>query len=205
MMKVKICGVKTEEIIQTALDYGADYIGFNFYPKSKRYLTLNEAERLRKFVKPSAQLVAVVVDGTDDFLAEIVKRVKPDMIQAHGAETPARIEQIKNRFGLPVIKALGVESVKDIESSHLYGAADSILFDNKKGGSGVSFDWNLLEGVSLPKNWILAGGVNEANLDEVMALSHLMCIDVSSGVEDRAGKKTQGLVRAFLTKAKAKQ
>ena len=205
MMKVKICGVKTEEIIQTALDYGADYIGFNFYPKSKRYLTLNEAERLREFVKPSAQLVAVVVDGTDDFLAEIVKRVKPDMIQAHGAETPARIEQIKNRFGLPVIKALGVESVKDIESSHLYGAADSILFDNKKGGSGVPFDWNLLEGVPLPKNWILAGGVNEANLDEVMALSHLMCIDVSSGVEDRAGKKTQGLVRAFLIKAKAKQ
>jgi phosphoribosylanthranilate isomerase len=202
MIKVKICGVKTEEVLEAALHAGADYIGFMFYPQSKRYISLNQAARLRKAIKGRAALVAVVVDGDDALLKEITTAIKPDFIQAHGSESPQRIADIRQNFKLPIIKAIGVRDRGDIEKAQTYKAADRILFDNEKGGSGKNFDWGLLSKVPNPKNWLLAGGLNQANLEAAVRASGATSVDISSGVEDSNGSKTPQRVREFLTKAK---
>lgn len=207
MIKVKICGVQTKEVLEAALASGADYIGFMFYPQSKRFISLDQAASLRKLIKLPTQTVAVVVDGDDALLSEIVTRIKPDFIQAHGKESPARIAEIKQKFSVPLIKAIGVETAADIDKALAYEAADKILFDNKQGGSGESFNWHLLgESRSLPQNWFLAGGLNQANLAQAVQESGAGFVDVSSGVEDNidsdGGNKTPARVQEFLMKAK---
>lgn len=202
MIKVKICGVKDQAILETALRNGADYIGFMFYSKSPRFINLDEAATLRRQIKGNTKIVAVVVDADDEFLNIMVKKINPDLIQAHGKESPQRIKQLKQFLGIPIIKAINVENENDIKQAALYEAADFIMFDAKTSGSGKVFNWNWLGSHPLPQNWILAGGLNTANLIEAIATSNANFVDVSSGVEASAGNKTQNLVEEFLTKAK---
>ncbi len=198
-----------------AVKTGADYLGFMFYHKSARYIELQTAQHLRSEIPSSVKVVAVVVDAGDEQLAQIIQQVEPDMIQAHGAESPARIEDIRTRYGCEVIKAIPVASARDVEQARLYQrCADVILFDTKtrsetsskkdiSGGAGQSFDWHCLAHAELPPHWMLAGGLNVENLTQAVRVSGASCVDVSSGVESRRGEKDSRLVAEFLEMAKA--
>lgn len=202
MIKVKICGVKDQTILEAALKNDADYIGFMFYDKSVRFIDLDKACHLRNKIKGASKAVAVVVDADDELIKLIVKKVKPDLIQAHGKESPQRIKNLKQTLGLPIIKAVNVESESDIKKANLYDIADFIMFDSKTSGSGKAFNWSWLNSNQLPQNWILAGGLNIANLAEAIAISGASFVDVSSGVEASYGNKDPKLVEEFLIKAK---
>lgn len=210
MIQVKICGITTSEVLEVALSEGADFVGFIFYPPSKRFIELDSAAALRQKINGRAKVVAVVADEGDERLAQIVEQVQPDFIQAHGAESPARIAAIKKTFGLPVIKAISIHAPADAATPRNYPAADHFLFDAppqksvEKGGTGLPFDWSwLAQTEPLPQNWFLAGGLKEANLQQAIDLSGAAAVDVSSGVEDAKGNKDPQLVRRFLQKAKS--
>lgn len=151
-LDIKICGLKSREAIATALDEGASHIGFIFFEKSPRHLEPAEAGLLRDAASGKAKVVAVTVDADDAALDEIVSVVKPDMLQLHGKETPERVEAVKQRYNLPVMKAFAVREAADLDRIEPYkGIADRFLFDAKApkgselpGGNGVSFDWTLL-------------------------------------------------------------
>lgn len=208
---LKICGLKTREAILAALDGGATHIGFIFFPKSPRHISVEEAGRLRLSVKGRAQLVAVTVDADDDYLAQIVEHVRPDMLQLHGQETPERVRQLKARFGLPVMKAFAIRHVDDLAAIKPYqGVADRFLFDAKPpegaelpGGNGVSFDWQLLTKLDGDVDYMLSGGLNAENIAQALIKTGAQAIDVSSGVEVRAGEKDVRLIIKFLQAVRA--
>ena len=206
MVEVKICGVRTKEVVEVAILSHADYIGFMFYPQSPRFIPLDKARGLSALTKSSrTKNVAIMVDGDDDFIQQIIDAIKPDMLQAHGQESPQRIADIKARFGLPIIKALAVEKAQDIARADDYAIADMILFDTKtsqKGGSGEAFDWRLLAQKKLPPSWILAGGLNKDNIAQAVQMTQAARVDVSSGVESALGVKDPLLVKDFLSRAK---
>ena len=153
-LDIKICGLKTDEALAAALAGGASHVGFIFFPKSPRNISPEEAGRLRKAIQGKALAVAVTVDADDAFLDAIVEAMAPDMLQLHGHESPARVAEVKARYGLPVIKAFSISNAADLKAIKAYvGIADRFLFDAKPpkgaelpGGNGVAFDWRLLEG-----------------------------------------------------------
>ena len=210
---VKICGIKTKSVRDVAIKAGADYLGFMFYKKSARCVDLATARSLRADVPAKIKVVAVVVDAGDDELAQIIEQVKPDMIQAHGSESPARIQEIRELYGCEVIKTIPVERAQDVVEARLYqDHADVILFDAQSplkddisGGTGRSFDWHILAEAELPSplRWMLAGGLNVKNIAEAVRVSGAYCVDVSSGVESGLGEKDPCLVSEFLDMAKA--
>lgn len=208
-MKVKICGLKSEEGVQAALSAGADFLGLVFFEKSPRNVSLEQAERLRRLAV-SVPVTAVTVNPDNAFLDKLTKQVKPDLIQLHGQEAPARVEQIKTRYGIPVIKAVGVDADTDSTELVAYDTiADMLMFDAKApvgsalpGGRGESFDWNILRGLKLRKPWFLSGGLNVANIRQAIAISGAPMVDVSSGVESSPGVKDAELIRRFIHEAK---
>lgn len=211
--RVKICGLKTAEAIETAIEAGADYVGLVFYPPSPRNVTPGEARPLAELARGRAGIVALVVDATDEFLDEIVAATRPDMLQLHGSESLERVAAIRHRLGIPVMKAIKVETAADVAAALPYAeVADRILFDAKApkgmagalpGGNGLSFDWHALEAVKGRLEFMLSGGLTPANVTEAVRLTGAWAVDVSSGVESQPGEKDLGAIEAFLAAARA--
>lgn len=211
--EVKICGLSTPEAVAAAIEGGADYIGFVFYPRSPRHVTPQQAAMLAKAVPASVKIVALTVDASDDLLGEIVEELRPALLQLHGDETPARVAETRQRYGVPVMKVLSVAGPEDIAAAHAYeDGADRLMFDAKPprekkdalpGGNALSFDWHLLAGTHWKKPWLLAGGLRPENVAEAIRISGAPGVDVSSGVEEAPGRKSTALIKAFLKAAKA--
>lgn len=204
--KVKICGLKTADTIDAALRCGADYLGFIFFEKSPRNVAAELAGNLSKAAAGRARTVAVTVNAKDETLNRIVETMRPDMLQLHGSESPERVIQLKQRFGLPVIKAFAVRDGADLVAANAYrGVADQLLFDAKApqgselpGGNGVSFDWQLLRTLDRDMNYMLSGGLNAANIGDALLQVEPPAIDVSSGVETAPGVKDTALIEQFF-------
>lgn len=208
-ISVKICGLKDPLHVAAAAEAGARYIGFNFFPKSPRSVTLEEAASLMLDVPVGVAKVSLVVDMSDDEIEKIVTATTTDMIQLHGSESPERVAEVKARFGLPVIKAIGIAGPDDVAQIERYaGAADQLLIDAKApkgadlpGGNGIAFDWRLVQRKYWPCPWMLAGGLTPENVAEAIRLTGAKQVDVSSGVETAPGVKDAGLIRAFVQNA----
>lgn len=208
---VKICGLRDDAALQAALDAGADMVGFVFFPPSPRNLSIETAARLAAAARGRAILVALTVDADDALLAGIAQAVRPDWFQLHGAETPARCDDIRRRWTIPVIKALPVAGRDDLARAGDYAPhVDRILFDAKPppgavlpGGNGAPFDWSLLSDRGWDVPVMLSGGLDAGNVAEAIATSGLRAVDVSSGVERAPGEKDPYLVREFIARAKS--
>jgi phosphoribosylanthranilate isomerase len=208
-VKVKICGVRTPAIVETAAEEGADYVGLVFYERSPRYLTLAEASALAQAASGRIATVAVLVDPDDALIDRVVDQVRPDLLQLHGSETPERVATIRARTRLPVMKALVVAEAADVAAAGAYAAsADQILFDAKAapgatlpGGNGVAFDWLALKGLTAP--FALSGGLTPDTVGAAIKLTGATLVDVSSGVERAPGEKDAELVRRFIRAAKS--
>jgi phosphoribosylanthranilate isomerase len=207
---VKICGLKTAEALDVALESGADQVGFVFFAPSPRNLGYEAARTLSQRVKGRAGKVALTVDATDDMLSEIVEALHPDMLQLHGTETPERVVAVRTRFGLPVMKALPVEDRASLSPIRLYAkVVEKIIFDarapreaTRPGGLGKPFDWHLLEGVDPGVPFMLSGGLDVGNVAEALAITRAPGVDVSSGVESAPGEKDADKIRAFVRAAR---
>ncbi len=204
-LAIKICGLSTPETVGAAVRAGASHVGFVHFPKSPRHVEPDRIEALAATVPAHIERVAVVVDPDDDQLARLVATGALSAIQLHGKESPQRVAAVRQRFGLPVWKAIPVKSRADIDSAAAFaGAADRLLFDAKTpdgaalpGGMGLRFDWTLLRGVAIPAPWGLSGGLSIDNLCEAIRLTGAPLIDVSSGVEDAPGIKSVDKIMAF--------
>ncbi|MGC1352929.1 MAG: phosphoribosylanthranilate isomerase [Xanthobacteraceae bacterium] len=207
---VKICGLSTPEALDVALDVGADMVGFVFFPPSPRHLAFDAARMLGDRVRGRAQKVALTVDADDATFEAIVGSLRPDLLQLHGKETPARVAALKRRFGRPVMKAIPVEGTSDLTLIADYVAiADRLLFDarapreaTRPGGLGKSFDWRLLENLDPGMPFMLSGGLDAANVGEALRITGAPGVDVSSGVERAPGEKDPDKIRAFVRAAR---
>ena len=210
-IEVKICGLTDAAAVKAAVEGGAAMCGFVFFPASPRNLTPKEAAELTKGVPEGVIRVGLTVDADDALLAEIASVAKVDMVQLHGAETPARTNEVRERFGLPVIKVLAVQGPDDLAAAKAYqGVADRLMFDAKPpedasrpGGNARTFDWRMLKNQTFALPWLLAGGLTAENLAEAVKTSGAVAVDVSSGVEDAPGVKNVDKIRAFLAAAAA--
>ena len=208
---VKICGLSTPETLDAALVGGADMVGFVFFPPSPRHVTLDVARALGRQAKGRAVKVALSVDADDADLENSIDALKPDILQLHGKESVARVRDIKQKFGLPVMKALAVETRADLAALPGYAAVcDRILFDAKPpkdatrpGGLGAVFDWHLLEGLDLKLPFMVSGGLTAANVAEALRITRAGGVDISSGVESAPGIKDPDMIRAFIRAARA--
>jgi len=209
-LTVKICGLKTPETLDVALDASADMVGFVFFPPSPRSVTLAEAGALSARVKGRAGKVALTVDADDALLADIVAALAPDLLQLHGREPPERVAAIRAKFGLPVMKAIPVETRADLDLVGNYeSVVDRILFDarapkdaTRPGGLGKPFDWNLLKDLSLSVPYVLSGGLTPDNVAEALRITRADGVDVSSGVERAPGEKDAEKIRVFIRNAR---
>ena len=210
---VKICGLSTRETLDAALEAGADMVGFVFFPPSPRHLSLETARDLGRVAKRRALKVALTVDADDAVLANIVETLQPDILQLHGRETVARLRDIKQKFGLPVMKAIPVETPADLAALPGYAAvADRILFDarapkdaTRPGGLGAVFDWHVLEGLDLKLPFMVSGGLHAGNVAEAVRVTRAGGVDVSSGVESAPGVKDVEMIRDFVRAARASE
>jgi phosphoribosylanthranilate isomerase len=208
---VKICGLSARSTLDAAIDAGADMVGFVFFPPSPRHLSLEKARELGSQAKGRAVKVALSVDADDATLANIIEVLQPDILQLHGRETVARVRDIKQRFALPVMKALAVETPADLAGLPGYAAvADRILFDarapkyaTRPGGLGATFDWHVLENLAIKIPFMVSGGLNAANVAEAVHVTRAGGVDVSSGVESAPGLKDPAMIRAFIRAARA--
>ncbi|MGL4397542.1 MAG: phosphoribosylanthranilate isomerase [Hyphomicrobium sp.] len=208
---VKICGLRTPETINAALDGGADYVGLVFFPRSPRHVDVATALDLADRARGQAKVVALFVDPDDRVLDAIVDKVQPDMIQLHGDESAPRVREIKSRCHLPVIKAISVAAAVDARRALRYNeSADLILFDAKApkghvlpGGNGQAFDWHALDDIKGQMNFMLSGGLNADNVVEAIKVTGAKAVDVSSGVESAPGVKDVELIRRFLKAVKS--
>jgi phosphoribosylanthranilate isomerase len=211
-VRAKICGINSAAALEAALAGGAGFVGFNFYPPSPRALTADAAGALAAAVPASTMRVGLFVDDPDARIGEVLDQVPLDMLQLHGRETPARVDEIKRRFALPVMKAVTIAAADDLAAADNYiDHADWLLFDAKPppqmtgalpGGNALSFDWRLLAGRDWPLPWMLSGGLTAANLAEAVGISGARVVDVSSGVENRLGQKDPQKIADFLAEAK---
>jgi phosphoribosylanthranilate isomerase len=208
---IKICGLSTPETLDAALNAGADAVGFVFFPPSPRNISFERAHELSARVKGRAAKVANVVDADDAMLTDIVEALRPDMLQLHGKETPERMSAIQARFGLPVMKALAIETKADLGAIPMYAQrADRLLFDarapkdaTRPGGLGKPFDWHLLENLDLSIPFTLSGGLHAENVGEALRITRAPGVDVSSGVESAPGVKDPEKIRAFIRAARS--
>jgi phosphoribosylanthranilate isomerase len=208
---VKICGLKTPDALDAALEAGADFVGFVFFPPSPRNLGIEAARALGERVQHRAKKVALSVDATDAELERVIEALKPDMLQLHGKETQERVVTVRSRFGLPVMKAMPIEQKPDLAPIRIYEkVADWMLFDGRApreatrpGGLGKTFDWSLLENFDLKIPFMLSGGLDVGNVAEALRITRAPAIDVSSGVERAPGEKDPEKIRAFVRAARA--
>jgi phosphoribosylanthranilate isomerase len=206
MTRAKICGLTTPDAVAAAVDGGAAYLGFVFFPKSPRHLEPARAAALAAPARGRAEIVAVTVDADDADLEELARTLRPDLIQLHGRETPARSAEIRQATGVRVVKAISVAGPQDLSLAADYeGAVDHLMFDAKApagadlpGGNGAAFDWSALAGRSFGAPWFLAGGLGANNVATAVRTSGAPIVDVSSGVEHAPGYKDPRLISAFL-------
>ena len=205
-LKAKICGVSTPEAARAALEGGAGWLGFVFFPKSPRNMSLEAAARLAEPIRGRAKVVALLVDPTDAEVDEVARGLQPDLIQLHGKESPARTREIAARAGCGIIKALPVAEASDLAAAGAYeGLVEHLMFEGKPpkdaalpGGAGRAFDWSLMSGRRFARPWFLAGGLDPWNVAEAARVSGAPLVDVSSGVERGPGLKDPALITAFL-------
>ena len=210
---VKICGIKTADALEVALGAGADFVGFVFYPPSPRNIAPETAAELAKQVRGRAKIVALMVDPDDNLVEFVVRTIKPDLLQLHGAESPERCRELRERFALPVMKAIKVETADDVEATLAYnGAVELILFDAKApkdlagalpGGNGLAFDWRILQAVESRVEFMLSGGLTPDNVAAAIRATGARAVDVSTGVESAPGIKDATLIVKFLAAAKS--
>ena len=208
---VKICGLSRPEDVSAAVDAGAAYVGFVFFEKSPRHVSLETARALALDVPVGIAKVGLVVNASDAALDALIEAVPLDVLQLHGSEDPERVTAIKDRYGLPVMKAIGVADESDLVALDAYAhVADQLLVDAKPpkgadlpGGNGLSFDWRLITGRRWPVPWMLAGGLTPETVAEAVRLTGALQVDVSSGVESAPGVKDANLIHAFVSAAKA--
>lgn len=207
---VKICGINHADALAAAVDGGARYVGFVFYPRSPRAVAPALAAELARRVPTGVRAVGLFVDADDAFLDHVLSQVPLDLLQLHGNESPARLTAIRNRFRLPLMKAIKIATAADLPDAVPYLAvADQLLFDAKApagvtalpGGNGIAFDWSILAGRTWSRPWMLSGGLTSDNLATAVATSGAPAVDVSSGVEDRPGHKVPERIRRFLAAA----
>lgn len=207
---IKICGLRTPETLDVALDAGADMVGFVFFAPSPRHLAFEAARTLGERVRGRAQKVALSVDADDAWLKASIEALKPDWLQLHGKETPERVAAVQKTFGLPVMKAIAVEQKSDLAAIAAYaGKADRLIFDarapraaTRPGGLGKSFDWRLLENLPSAGPFMLSGGLDAGNVAEALRITGAPGLDVSSGVERAPGEKDADKIRAFIRAAR---
>jgi phosphoribosylanthranilate isomerase len=207
---VKICGLSMPETLEVALDAGADMVGFVFFEASPRHISLGTARELGRLVRGRALKVALTVDADDASLENHIEALQPGLLQLHGSESVARVRDIKQKFGLPVMKVLSVATAADLASLPGYASvADRILFDarapkdaTRPGGLGVPFDWRLLENLRLGVPFMVGGGLKLANVAEAIRITRPNGVDVSSGVERAPGVKDADMIRAFIRAAR---
>lgn len=203
---IKICGLKTPEAVDRAVERGATHIGFIFFEKSPRNIEPDIAGRLADRVRGRAKIVAVTVDAGNDELDEIVDLLKPDILQFHGKESAERLLTVKAVYGLPVMKAFSIRDADDLRKIPPYiGIADRFLFDAKPpagsdlpGGNGVSFDWQLLRTLDDDVDYMLSGGLNKDNIEAALRETGTRGLDVSSGVESAPGVKDLDMMDEFF-------
>ena len=208
--RIKICGLSNSTDIAAAVDAGATYVGFVFFPRSARNLKLKDAAQLAGDVPAGICKVALTVNAGFDFLDQLIETVPLDMLQLHGSETPDQVAGVKDRYRLPVMKAVGVGDETDLPALQEYmRAADQILVDAKPpagaalpGGNGLTFDWRLIAGRRWAVPWMLAGGLTSSNVSAAIRLTGANQVDVSSAVESSPGIKDQALIREFCKAAK---
>jgi len=210
-VSVKICGLIDPKAVITAVDAGADFLGFNFFRRSPRFVSIEAAAELVSIVPRNITSVGLFVDPTDTQLEKTLKAMRLGMIQLHGKETPARVATIRKTFKVPVMKALGVDSHADLAAAAAYlSAADWLLFDAKPtrdatrpGGNALAFEWALMRGFSSKLPWMLAGGLTAKNVAAAIKASGTRAVDVSSGVETQPGVKSPAKIRAFIKAVRA--
>lgn len=211
--RVKICGLRSTDDVAAAARAGAAYAGLVFFARSPRNLDPAQARALALAAPPGLAKVALTVDADDAFLDALLAEVPVDLLQLHGHETPARAAAVRARFGLPVIKAVGVADAGDLAALDAWdGAADMVLVDARPprdavlpGGNGLAFDWRLIAGRRWRRPWMLAGGLTAANVAEAIRLTGARQVDVSSGVESAPGVKDPARIAAFVRAAAAPQ
>jgi phosphoribosylanthranilate isomerase len=208
---IKICGLSTAPTLRAAIEAGADMVGLVFFERSPRFVGLDRARELAAEARGRAKIVALSVDAADAALAAIIAATAPDVLQLHGKESPARVAEIKRKFGVAVMKALGVAEAADFAKALEYeDAADWLLIDAKPprdatrpGGNGEPFDWRLARGFAPKMPWLLSGGLEPANVGAAVALSGARGVDVSSGIESAPGVKDIDKIKAFVAAARA--
>lgn len=209
-IRIKICGLTEAAHVAAAAKAGARYAGFVFFPKSPRNVTPEQARGLALMAPPGLAKVALTVDADDALLDVILADVPLDMLQLHGNETPARVAELRARYGLPVMKAVGVRDAADLPALEDYAqVADQLLVDAKPpsgadlpGGNGLAFDWRLIAGRRWARPWMLAGGLTAVNVAEALKLTGAAQIDVSSGVESAPGVKDEQMIAGFVSAAR---
>jgi len=211
-VRVKICGVTSQQLMRDVGNAGAQYAGLVFFEKSPRNLSLDKARSIALEAPTGLAKVALLVNPSDRFLDSLTTTVPLDMIQLHGSETPERVSEIKQKTGLPVMKAIGVAEKEDLKKLDVYATvADQLMVDAKPakdailpGGNGYAFDWRLLQGRRWTGPWMLAGGLNPENVAQAIAITGAQQIDVSSGVEICPGKKDKQKINAFVRAAQTR-
>ena len=211
MTSVKICGLTTPETLDAALAGGATFVGAVVFPRSPRHIDPLHAATLFERARGRAKVVAVTVDADDALLTEIALILKPDLIQMHGSETPARAERARTLTGAGIIKALPIRAHEDFaEAEGWEPFVDHLMFDAKPpegsdlpGGVGARFDWTLLAGRAFRHPWFVAGGLTPDNVAQAIRVSGAPMVDVSSGVESALGVKDTALIAAFLEAARS--
>jgi phosphoribosylanthranilate isomerase len=207
---VKICGLKTAEVVDAALAAGADMIGLVSFPASPRHLDATPAAALADRARGRAEIVLLTVDADDAALASLIATIRPDWLQLHGNESPERVAAVRRRFGVPVMKVLGVRDAADLAAVPAHAAvADRLLFDAKPprdatrpGGNGLSFDWRLLAALDPAVPFMLSGGLAPETVKDAVRLVRPFGVDVSSGLERAPGEKDVGLIAAFVRAAR---
>ncbi len=206
---VKICGLATEDAVAAAVEGGARFVGFVFFPPSPRAIAPRRMAELAAAVPAGVTKAGLTVDADDALLDAIVEGAPVDLLQLHGTESPERVREVKRKFGLPVMKAVTISSRQDVDMARAYeDAADRLLFDaqapegaTRPGGNALVFDWQIVGSQVWRLPWMLAGGLEAANLSEAVRISGAPAVDVSSGVEDAPGVKNAAKIREFLETA----
>ena len=209
MLQIKICGVTTEDYLIKLINHNIAWAGFVFYEKSVRNVKLNQSNLFR-ISKNKIGRVALFVNPNDNFLESVIKTMKPDLIQLHGSENTERCSDIRKRFGIPVMKALHIKDQSSFETVIKYeNCVDRLLFDAKltnnklKGKKTETLNWNLMKNYKGNKEWMLAGGLNHKNIIEALTLSGAKSVDISSGVENKPGIKSDLLLNKLIVKIKS--
>jgi phosphoribosylanthranilate isomerase len=204
---VKICGLSTPDTMEAALEAGAAFVGLVFFAKSPRNVTLRQAKTLAAQARGRAKIVTLVVDADNALLDAIAGDVAPELFQAHGQETPERLQETRKRTGIPVYKAIRVATTDHVKAALSYTSSPFILYDAMPpegavlpGGNGLAFDWSILK--DAPQPFMLAGGLNPENVAEAIRTTGAVMVDVSSGVESGPGVKDPKLIAKFIEAAK---